>query len=113
MDGETAKVTVPWFIKAEARDVLKDYTEMLNGRYTNIRFQDASGWKTSALIEFDPGRAKLSPEICAMVITVRSGIRQGFKEVPGTGLFPADDRICPRICCRRRDLERGIPGMRL
>ncbi len=69
MDGETAKVTVPWFIKAEARDVLKDYTEMLNGRYTNIRFQDASGWKTSALIEFDPGRAKLSPEICAMVIT--------------------------------------------
>ena len=69
MDGETAKVTVPWFIKAEARDVLKDYTEMLNGRYTNIRFQDASGWKTSALIEFDPGRAKLSPEVCSMIIT--------------------------------------------
>lgn len=69
MDGDTAKVTVPWFIKAEAREVLKDYTEMLNGRYTNIRFQDANGWKTSALIEFEPGRAKLSPEICSMVIT--------------------------------------------
>jgi hypothetical protein len=69
MDGDTAKVTVPWFIKAEARDVLKDYTEMLNGRYTNIRFQDANGWKTSALIEFEAGRAKLSPEVCSMIIT--------------------------------------------
>ncbi len=69
MDGDTAKVTVPWFIKAEAREVLKDYTEMLNGRYTNIRFQDANGWKTSALIEFEAGRAKLSPEVCSMIIT--------------------------------------------
>lgn len=68
MEGENAQVKVPFYICKEAREVIKDYVERLNGKYESIRQQDAKGrWQTTALINFDE-KSKMPPEICAMII---------------------------------------------
>lgn len=68
MEGENAQIKVPWFICKEARAVIKDYVQRLNGTYENIRQQDAQGnWQYPALINFDE-KSKMPPEICAMIV---------------------------------------------
>lgn len=68
MEGENAQVKIPFYICKEAREVIKDYVERLNGKYESIRQQDAKGrWQTTALINFDE-KSKMPPEICAMII---------------------------------------------
>lgn len=71
-DAQSATIKIPWFINKGARDVLKEYANILGGTYTNIRIrEEANGkvnWKTAAQIEFRNETSKIPPAICAKLI---------------------------------------------
>ena len=69
---DSATIKIPWFINKEAREILKEYANILGGTYTNIRLREEVdgkvNWKTAAQIEFSNDTAKIHPAICAKII---------------------------------------------